>query len=131
MIDRRQALKGMGALSLGSMLMPLETLAQAAPPKLTLPPAGADGWISLMNGRDLTGWYSMLQKSGRGVAEKKRMVTIESEMLHIMGSDVDDTEYENGYLATNQEFENVRIRVEYKWGVKQFSPRSISKRDNG
>jgi len=59
------------------------------------------------------------------------MVTMESEMLHIMGADVDDTQYESGYLATHQEFENVRIRVEYKWGVKQFAPRTISKRDNG
>ena len=111
MIDRRQALKGMGALTLGPMLLPLESVAQAAPPNLTLPPPGADGWISLMNGRDLTGWYSMLQKSGKGVAEKKRIVTMESEMLHVMGADVDDTQYESGYLATNQEFENVRIRV--------------------
>jgi hypothetical protein len=73
----------------------------------------------------------MLQKSGKDVAEKKRIVTVENEMLHIMGADVDDTQYEPGYLATHQEFENVRIRVEYKWGVKQFAPRTLSKRDNG
>src|SRR6185503_21223299 len=131
MIDRRHVLKGMGTLALGPALLPLEAMAQPAAPKLTLPPAGADGWISLMNGRDLTGWYSMLQKSGKGVAEKKRIVAMESEMLHVMGADVDDTQYESGYLATHQEFENVRIRVEYKWGMKQFAPRSISKRDNG
>ena len=131
MINRRHVLKGMGTLALGPTLLPLATLAQAAPPKLTLPPPGADGWISLINDRDLTGWYSMLQKSGKDVAEKKRIVTVENEMLHIMGADVDDTQYEPGYLATHQEFENVRIRVEYKWGVKQFAPRTLSKRDNG
>jgi hypothetical protein len=131
MMDRRQAMKTVGTLSLGSALFPFQSLAQTPTPKLTLPPAGADGWISLINGRDLTGWYSMLQKSGKGVAEKNRVVAMESEMLHILGADVDDTKYEGGYLATNQEFENVRIRVEYKWGMKQFAPRSISKRDNG
>ncbi len=131
MIDRRDVLKGLGTVALGSTLLPAQTLAQAASPKLTLPPAGADGWISLMNGRDLTGWYSMLGKSGKGAAEKKRIVSVENEMLHIMGADVDDTQYEAGYLATHQEFENVRIRLEYKWGVKQFAPRTISKRDNG
>lgn len=131
MIDRRQALKGIGALTLGPTLLPLKTLAQAAAPELTLPAAGADGWISLINDRDLTGWYSMLQKSGKDVAEHKRIVTMENEMLHVMGADVDDTQYEPGYLATHQEFENVRIRVEYKWGVKQFAPRTLSKRDNG
>src|ERR1700728_5319089 len=102
MIDRRQALKGIGALTLGPTLLPLKTLAQAAPPKLTLPPPGADGWISLINDRDLTGWYSMLQKSGKGVAEKKRIVTVENEILHIMGADEDDTEYEAGYLETRE-----------------------------
>jgi len=131
MIERRQLLKTMGTLALGPILLPLETHAQAVPAKLTLPPAGADGWVSLINGRDLTGWYSMLQKSGKGMAEKKRMVTMESEMLHILGADVDDTQYESGYLATHEEFEDVRIRVEYKWGVKQFAPRTLSKRDNG
>ena len=128
MIDRRNLLKGAGTLAIGSALFPKTALSQSAPPKL--PPAGADGWISLLNDRDLTGWYTMLQKSGKGVAEKTRMVTIENEMLHIMGADV-GPQYEPGYLATNQEFENVRIRVEYKWGEKQFSPRTISKRDNG
>jgi hypothetical protein len=129
MMDRRQMLKGAGALALVPALLPVAGVAQAPAPKL--PPPGADGWISLLNGHDLTGWYTMLQKSGKGVAEKKRMVTMESEMLHIMGAEVDDTAYESGYVATLQEFENVRIRVEYKWGVKQFSPRTIAKRDNG
>ena len=32
------------------------------------PAAGADGWISLLNGNDLSGWYSVLQRSGRGAA---------------------------------------------------------------
>jgi hypothetical protein len=100
-------------------------------PHLTLPTAGADGWISLINGRDLSGWYTMLQKSGRGVAETRKMVTIEEEMLHIMGNEATDQPAEAGYLATNQEFEDVHIRVEYKWGVKRFAPRSLTKRDNG
>jgi hypothetical protein len=38
---------------------------------------------------------------------------------------------ETGYLATHQEFENVHIRVEYKWGVKRFPPQTLAKRDNG
>src|SRR4051794_23923243 len=99
MIDRRNVLKRLGTLALGPALLPLDAYSQAAPAKPALPPAGADGWISLINGRDLTGWYSMLQRSGKDVAEKKRMVTVESEMLHIMGADVDDTQYEGGYLA--------------------------------
>lgn len=71
MINRRHILKGMGTLALGPTLLPLATLAQAPQPKLPLPPPGADGWISLINDRDLTGWYSMLQKSGKGRSGKE------------------------------------------------------------
>jgi hypothetical protein len=96
-----------------------------------LPAPGADGWISLFNGRNLDGWYTFLQTSGKGVAEKNGYVKVEEGLLHIMGNDVTTQNAESGYLATNQEFENVRIRVEYKWGVKRFPPRLENKRDNG
>jgi len=39
--------------------------------------------------------------------------------------------FEGRKLNDCKEFENVRIRVEYKWGVKEFAPRTLSKRDNG
>src|ERR1700722_9047379 len=120
MINRRHVLKGMGTLALGPTLLPLATLAQAAPPKLTLPPPGADGWISLINDRDLTGWYSMLQKSGKGVAEKKRILTVENEMLHIMGAHVDDTQYEAGYLATHQEFKKLATPLGTNGAVRRL-----------
>lgn len=104
---------------------------QSREPALSLPPAGADGWVSLLNGRDFSSWYSVLQHSGRGVAEQRGIIAMEDEMLHILGNGLNDGAVESGYLATNQEFENVRIRVEYKWGQKQFSQRAVAKRDNG
>jgi len=129
-MNRRDLLKTGASLALAPALLPHQSmLAQNAAP--ALPPAGANGWVSLLNDKDLTGWYTMLQKSGKGVAEAKKMVTVEEEMLHVMGAQVTDEEYEPGYIATHQEFENVRIRMEYKWGVKTFAPRTISKRDNG
>jgi hypothetical protein len=95
------------------------------------PAAGADGWISLLNFRDLDGMYTFLQKSGKGAAEAKGMVTFEDGMLHIMGNPVTGQPAEAGYIATNQEFENYRLRAEYKWGMKRFLPRLEAKRDNG
>lgn len=129
-MNRRELLRNGASLALAPALLPhASLLAQSSAPPL--PPAGANGWVSLLNDRDLSGWYTMLQKSGKGVAEAKKMVTIEEEMLHIMGSQVTEEEFEPGYLATHQEFENVRIRMEYKWGQKTFAPRTLSKRDNG
>ena len=128
-MNRRNFMKASSVVGAGTIFLPLQSLAQVAAPKL--PPSGADGWVSLLNGRDLSGWYSMLQKSGKGVAEKRNMVLMEESMLHIMGNEEGKEPAEPGYLATNQEFENVHIRLEYKWGMKRFAPRTYSKRDNG
>jgi Domain of Unknown Function (DUF1080) len=128
-MDRRKFLRSGSSVAVGSALFPLRHFVYAAVPPL--PSAGADGWISLLNGRDLNGWYSVLSKSGKGAAEQRGMVTIEENMLHIMGNEAGPSAAEAGYLATTQDFENVHIRVEYKWGVKRFGPRAFSKRDNG
>jgi hypothetical protein len=83
----------------------------------------------IRSARDLTGWYSILQKLSKGVAEAK-IVMMDEEIFQIMENEVTGEAFEPGHLATNQELENVHIRVEYKWGMRQFSPHSISKRDN-
>ena len=125
-MDRRNFMKlGAAATTLGPGVLKSQT---PVPP---LPAPGADGWVSLINGRDLKGWYTMLEKSGKNVAEGRKMVTFEQGMLHIMGSQVADDNVEPGYLATTQEFENVHIRVEFKWGTRRFGARSAAKRDNG
>jgi len=126
-MNRRHFLKVGSVAAACPVLFPRQSFSQAP----TLPSSGADGWVSLLNGHDLSGWYTMLQKAGRGVAEKCGMVAMEEGMLHIMGNAEDGEPAEPGYLATNQEFENVHIRVEYKWGMKRFAPRSYAKRDNG
>jgi hypothetical protein len=127
-MNRRDFLKVSLPAAAGPLLLPHAGFAQTAAPGL--PPAGADGWISLINGRDLTGWYIMLQNSGKDVAQNRGIVEIEEGMLHILGS-TNGEAAESGYIATSREFENVHIRVEYKWGVKRFAPRLEAKRDNG
>jgi hypothetical protein len=126
-MNRRDFLASTGAAVLAHSL-PLPAQTTPVPP---LPPPGADGWISLINGRDLTGWYTMLQTSGKGVAEKRNMISYQDGMLHILGNDLAEDVIEPGYIASNQEFENVHLRVEFKFGERRFTPRRLSKRDNG
>jgi hypothetical protein len=132
-MNRREFLRASAPLALTPALFARQggapQIMEPTPPPL--PPAGADGWVSLINGRDLTGWYTMLQRSGKGVAETKGLVVMEEQMLHIMGNNEGDFPAEGGYLATSQEFANVHIRVEYKWGMKRHAPRFTPKRDNG
>jgi hypothetical protein len=133
-MNRRQFLQAGSTFAalplLASRGLAAQSGAQSAPVP-PLPPPGADGWISLLNFKNLDGFYTMLEKSGKGVAEKKGWVTFEDGMLHVMGNLVTDEPAEAGYIATYQEFENYRLRAEYKWGVKRFPPRLDSKRDNG
>jgi len=79
-----------------------------------------DGWVSLFNRRDLTGWYTYLNSSGKN-KDPKGVFKVEDGMIHILESD-------NGYLATNQDFSNVRIHAEYKWGTKRTTE---GKRNSG
>jgi len=128
-VNRRSFLRvGAAALAVPSLAAQTSLAQAGAPP---LPSPGTDGWISLLNGRDLSGWYSMLASSGRDVAEKRGIVRMEEGMLHIYGNELTAGPAEAGYLATVQEFGNVHIRVEFKWGLKRFPPRSLCKRDNG
>ena len=129
-MNRRTFVKCAAALTAAPASLAAQSIAPASN-ALPLPPAGADGWISLINGRNLDGFYTMLDKSGRGVAEKKGMVTFENGLLHIMGNLVTEEPAEPGYLATTREFSNYHLRAEYKWGVKRFPPRVDMKRDNG
>jgi hypothetical protein len=128
-MNRRQFLR-LGAPA-APLLLTRSPAAQSAPPPAPPPAPGRDGWVALFNGRDLEGWYTYLQRSGRSVAERTGYVGVENGMLHILGMTVPEGNIESGFLCTNAEFENVRIRMEYKWGVKRFAPRLEFRRDNG
>ncbi|MGC2181995.1 MAG: DUF1080 domain-containing protein [Terriglobales bacterium] len=102
---------------------------------LSLPSASAasgekpdsDGWVPLFNGRNLDGWYSYLDSSGRN-KDPKGVFKVENGMIHILDVPMSDGKSDNGYLATTQEFSNVRIHAEYKWGTKRASE---GKRNSG
>jgi len=130
-MKRRDFLKSSVPLAGGALFFPSRGKAQALASHSSGPQAGADGWISLLNGRDLEGWYTVLAQSGKDSAKARTMVGMEEGMLHILGNKAIGEPSEPGYMATHQEFENVHIRVEYKWGVNRFAPRLEAKRDNG
>ncbi len=88
---------------------------------------GSDGWVSLFNDNNLEGWYSYLESSGKN-KDPKGVFKVENGMIHILDVPMSDGHSDNGYLATTQEFSNVRIHVEYKWGTKRASE---GKRNSG
>ena len=93
---------------------------------------GNDGWVSLFNGKDFTGWYTYLDSSGKN-KDPNGVFKVENGMIHILDVPMSDGKTpggksDNGYLATIQDFSNVRIHAEYKWGVKHASE---GKRNSG
>jgi hypothetical protein len=86
-----------------------------------------DGWISLFNGKDFNGWYTYLDSSGKN-QDPKGVFKVEDGMIHILDVPMPEGKSDNGYLATNQDFSNVRIHAEYKWGVKRSTE---GKRNSG
>lgn len=88
------------------------------------------GWTSLFNGKNFDGWYTFLPSTGKNV-DPKKVFKVEDGMVHILDIPESDEKQEFGYLSTEREFSNCRIRVEYKWGVKRFVPNNENKRDSG
>jgi len=89
-----------------------------------------DGWIPLFNGRDLTGWYTYLPSSGRN-KDPKGVFKVHDGMIHILDIPETGENQEMGYIATEKEYSDCRIRLEYKWGSKRFPPRAAAPRDSG
>ena len=112
--------------SLGLLLV-VCMLSVASAPAASAEKPESEGWVPLFNGKNLDGWYSYLDSSGRN-KDPKGVFKVENGMIHILDVPMSDGKSDNGYLATTQDFSNVRIHVEYKWGTKRASE---GKRNSG
>ncbi len=79
--------------------------------------------VSLFNGRDLSGFYTFLETKGVN-QDPDKVFTVENGLIHVSGK-------EFGYLATNKDFGNYHLSVEFKWGQGTHAPRVNNARDNG
>jgi hypothetical protein len=78
---------------------------------------------SLFNGKNLDGWYTFLNGKGKNV-DPNQVFTVQDGLIHISGQEL-------GCITSNEEFENYRLTVEFKWGDKTWAPRAQSARDSG
>jgi putative membrane-bound dehydrogenase-like protein len=98
-----------------------------------IPPStrGAESeWVRLFNGKDLTGWFSFLQKHGRD-SDPDHVITIEDGAIHAYKGARNGSEVVMGYIGTAQSFSDYHLRLQYKWGKNQFKPRFALKPDAG
>ena len=78
----------------------------------------------LMNGKDLSGWYTWLQSKGKNNDPENIFTVEEGGILHDMGKEL-------GYIMTEKSFGNFHFKLQFKWGEKKWPPRDSLKRDSG
>src|SRR5688572_24784385 len=99
--------------------------------------AGAEHeWKQLFNGKDFTGWDKYLGPR-HGSKEPLGLNNDPSGVFTVVEKDGQKVIRVSGEIfgaiTSNEEFGNVHIRVEYKWGEKKWPPRGEPKhhRDSG
>jgi len=140
----RGAILGMVALAaaaaVGIARAQTPTGAAAPAPAAALPVIKGeltDDWKPLFNGKNLDGFYTFLDKSGKN-KDPKGIFKVKDEMLLIMDlpaaaatPGVPVVPEETGYLCTEKTYGDFEIRFEYKWGTKRWAPRATQVRDSG
>ena len=91
--------------------------------------SGDEPWKPLFNGRDLTGWYTLV--GDKKDDDPQKIVQIHDGMIHMYKDTTAGTPAPFGYVATDREFENYDLRFEYRWGEKKFGDRVRAPRDAG
>jgi len=92
-------------------------------------PSGSEGKsvkksdLQMFNGKNLDGWYTFIRDRGKNV-DPNNVFTVKNGMIRISGE-------EFGCITSNDEYENYKITVEYKWGEITCDPRIDKARDSG
>ena len=102
---------------------------------LSIPPVSGQtsrpaDWRPLFNGRDLTGWYTNLKTLGKN-KDPDHIFQVHDQLIHIYKDAVQGSPMPFGYVCTEKDYGDCRIRFQYKWGEKRFAPRTDKRRDSG
>ena len=81
------------------------------------------GTVQLFNGENLDGWYTFIKDKGRD-NDPNKVFTVQNGMIRISGE-------EYGGITTNDEYNNYKLVVEFKWGEITFAPRTDKAKDSG
>ena len=88
------------------------------------PDASADaGWTSLFNGKDLTGWYTIIAHGAKN-DDTNHLIQVDDGMIHVYESAEENTKQPFGYVITEKEYSDYDLRFRCIWGAKKFKPRN-------
>jgi hypothetical protein len=92
--------------------------------------ASETGWVRLFDGKSLHGWYTKIQNKERN-EDPAKFFQVHDGVIHVYKDQAEGIAVPNGYIATEAEYANYHLRMEYKWGSKKFKPRTAGRRDAG
>ncbi len=93
-------------------------------------PASEQKWIRLFDGKSLDGWYTTIQNQPKN-EDPAKYFQVHDGLIHVYKDQVAGSPVPNGYIATDAEYANYHLRMEFKWGPKRFRPRAMQRRDAG
>ncbi len=131
-------------LALGMALLTVQPLGMAGGQEK----AAESGWVSLFNGKDLSGWDTWLGRPHPSVEGLDLKKDDKGQYTEPVGLNKDAKKVYTvvagdggpairisgeifGALTTKNEFENYHLRLEFKWGEKKWPPRDKAVRDSG
>jgi hypothetical protein len=79
--------------------------------------------LQLFNEKNLDGWYTYIRGRGRN-NDPEKVFSVQNGLIRISGQ-------EFGCITTNDEFENYKLIVKFKWGEITYPPRVDKARDSG
>src|SRR2546426_5818371 len=72
--------------------------------------------IKPFNGKDLTGFTTWLKETKR--EDPKKVFSVQDGMIRIAGMPM-------GYLATDKEYKDYHLKVEFKWGKETYGAKGV------
>lgn len=96
----------------------------------TQPAVLTPDWTPLFNGKDLSGFYTFVNREPRNV-DPDGYYKVTDGMIHVLGIPATEARKEFGFFATEKSYSNYHLRAQYKWGKTKFAPRLTQPRDSG
>jgi Domain of Unknown Function (DUF1080) len=120
----------MSAALLAACATPTEIATAPAPAQATIPAIGA-GWTPLFNGQNLDGWTAHYVDVPVDARPAASMFCVADGMIHTYCDATPGAPVSQGFIQTNEEFGDVVIHLEYRWGERKHPPRADLVRDSG
>ncbi|RYD46774.1 MAG: DUF1080 domain-containing protein, partial [Verrucomicrobiaceae bacterium] len=100
------------------------------PLALVVAPLHAEEWQTLFNGKDLSGWTTVLENKKPG-EDPDRYVQVRDGVIHMYADTDPAARVPFGVIVHEKTFSRFHMSVEYRWAEKKFAPRKTEIRDAG